>query len=1023
MTARSGIADRQGNLRTIVEAIFAAKRNGFDRESGFATEKALAALDSSDVRSCLTYLEYAQRLAPSDTAISFALGEMRIVAGDPRAVEPLELVAERTGWRDAIVHLAIARRHFGDSDGAAAELHRTLAVNAPGTDGAFRTIATGLADETGAPGWCGVDNSGYLTLGGGVVRAAWRDLAFALDGEAIAKLAKPRARGRVLRLALPEGWNRARHVTVTWRDRPLIGSPVQIQQVTRVEGFVAVTSQGLVGWCWLPGEREFAPPVLVRSSAEPERSLRLVAEALYDGAGEFPDFAAPRGFTAHLDDLVDLPGPLEVRGPFGRVLYGSPVDPAARIGSAERAAAAVATLYPAIGEAEEVVVPPMAVALREPSIPVEAVGRRRNHPKPALPRPVDIVVPVYRGLGVTMACIESVVAARSLPDERIVVVVDASPDTELIAQLKTLAAQGIIKLSLQDRNRGFPATANIGMRMSEGRDVILLNSDTLTPPGWAARLQAAAYAADDIGTATPLSNDATIFSYPANDVANPLPDLDEVRALATMAAEANGDAIIDVPTGHGFCMYVRQECLGDAGLLREDVFGQGYGEENDFCMRARVLGWRHVAVPGLFVGHVGSQSFAATKTHLIRRNLEILNRLHVGYDRLIQDWLVEDPLAGYRRNLDGIRLRTEIGNRRSVVLVTHDRQGGVYRHVRERMVRHENAGDCAIMLRPDRDRAGSRLCRIETLDAGACPNLVFRLPDESGLLVEFLRAIQAHYVEFHHFIGHHESVFELVGSVGQPYDVFIHDYSWFCPRVTLTGGDNRYCGEPASDVCATCVADHGSNIDEAIEPEALRARSAAFLRGARSVVAPSYDTARRIGRQLDIPTLVGLWETESPLRIEPIVPTTGGRRKLCVVGAIGHEKGYDTLLELARHVSRYTLPLEIAIVGYTCDDARLFATGCVTITGRYEESEAVGLIRAQNADFGFLPALWPETWSYTLSQMWEANLPVIAYDIGAPAERIQSRGGGFLIPLHLPVEKLVTFFLDGRLFGAASLVA
>ena len=57
------------------------------------------------------------------------------------------------------------------------------------------------------------------------------------------------------------------------------------------------------------------------------------------------------------------------------------------------------------------------------------------------------------------------------------------------------------------------------------------------------------------------------------------------------------------------------------GLLREDLFAQGYGEENDFCIRARHLGWRHVAVPGVFVAHAGAGSFGSAKAQLLARNL------------------------------------------------------------------------------------------------------------------------------------------------------------------------------------------------------------------------------------------------------------------------------------------------------------------------------------------------------------------------------------------------------------------
>jgi GT2 family glycosyltransferase len=81
--------------------------------------------------------------------------------------------------------------------------------------------------------------------------------------------------------------------------------------------------------------------------------------------------------------------------------------------------------------------------------------------------------------------------------------------------------------------------------------------------------------------------------------------------VAALAAQVNHE-VIEVPTGHGFCLYMRAQCLAETGPLREDLFAQGYGEENDFCMRARHLGWRHVAVPSVFVAHCEFRSIVIT---------------------------------------------------------------------------------------------------------------------------------------------------------------------------------------------------------------------------------------------------------------------------------------------------------------------------------------------------------------------------------------------------------------------------
>ena len=249
--------------------------------------------------------------------------------------------------------------------------------------------------------------------------------------------------------------------------------------------------------------------------------------------------------------------------------------------------------------------------------------------------PVDLVIPVHGGAGHTLACLDSVLA--SLPrTSRVIVVDDASPEPELVDGADALARQRRIVLIRNRQNLGFAASANAGIRAAAGRDVVLLNSDTLVAPGWLEELRAVAYGAPDIGTVTPLSNDATILSYPDPSGGNDLPDLAATARLDALARRVNGGSAIDIPVGVGFCMYIRRACLDAVGLLRADLFAQGYGEENDFCLRARHLGWRHVAAPGVFVAHVGGHSFGTAARHLRARNAALLERLHPGYADLIR---------------------------------------------------------------------------------------------------------------------------------------------------------------------------------------------------------------------------------------------------------------------------------------------------------------------------------------------------------------------------------------------------
>ncbi|HEX5631826.1 MAG TPA: glycosyltransferase, partial [Gemmatimonadales bacterium] len=122
---------------------------------------------------------------------------------------------------------------------------------------------------------------------------------------------------------------------------------------------------------------------------------------------------------------------------------------------------------------------------------------------------VDVVIPVYRGMAETRACIESVLAARGRTPFDVVVIDDCSPEPQMAPWLAALAVAGRITLVTHAENRGFVASANAGMAMHPDRDVVLLNSDTEVAPGWLDRLAASARRDRSIGTATPFSNNAT----------------------------------------------------------------------------------------------------------------------------------------------------------------------------------------------------------------------------------------------------------------------------------------------------------------------------------------------------------------------------------------------------------------------------------------------------------------------------------------------------------------------------------
>ena len=276
-----------------------------------------------------------------------------------------------------------------------------------------------------------------------------------------------------------------------------------------------------------------------------------------------------------------------------------------------------------------------------------------------LAAPIDVIVPVYGGLAATRRCLESVLTNPQRAAHEVVVVDDRGPEPGIARYLDPLAAAGRLTLLRNERNLGFVQSVNRGMALHPDRDVVLLNSDTEVANDWLDRLSAAARSAPDIATATPFSNNATICSYPFEGWNGDVPGALGLAGLDAVFAATLAGRTLDIPTAVGFCMYIRRDCLARIGLFDAERYGRGYGEENDFCMRALKAGWRHVLAADAFVFHEGSVSFGPEKLKLIERATQVLVEAHPDYPQRVHDFIARDPARPLRDAIDAARVRRD----------------------------------------------------------------------------------------------------------------------------------------------------------------------------------------------------------------------------------------------------------------------------------------------------------------------------------------------------------------------------
>jgi len=234
-------------------------------------------------------------------------------------------------------------------------------------------------------------------------------------------------------------------------------------------------------------------------------------------------------------------------------------------------------------------------------------------------RRFNIIIPVYKGVAITRACIESVLATRDANRDAVILINDCSPEADMAHMLANFIGDPGVSLLDNRSNLGFVGSVNRALAFCRTGHAVLLNSDTRVFAGAWNEMERLLVTDPNIGTITALSNNATIFSYPHENLVSEVPLSDiSWEELAAAALEVNTGRVIDVPTGHGFCMLIRREVLDRVGHL-DPRFGRGYGEENDFCMRVADHGWRNVAACAVLIEHHEGVSFQEEKKTLLER--------------------------------------------------------------------------------------------------------------------------------------------------------------------------------------------------------------------------------------------------------------------------------------------------------------------------------------------------------------------------------------------------------------------
>ncbi len=226
---------------------------------------------------------------------------------------------------------------------------------------------------------------------------------------------------------------------------------------------------------------------------------------------------------------------------------------------------------------------------------------------------VDVIVCVHNAYDDVVRCLDSITHFTSKPYT--LILVDDGSDEPTASYLKRFSEEQKCRLVRNEKARGYTFAANQGMRESQADYVVLLNSDTIVTDGWIDRMVACAESGKDIGIVGPLSNTASWQSIPdvlidGDWADNPLPPDVTVNDMGTLVARYSARAYPRIAFLNGFCLMIKRAVIEDIGIFDEEKFGRGYGEENDYCLRARKAGWELVLADDVYIFHAQSKSYS-----------------------------------------------------------------------------------------------------------------------------------------------------------------------------------------------------------------------------------------------------------------------------------------------------------------------------------------------------------------------------------------------------------------------------
>jgi GT2 family glycosyltransferase len=633
----------------------------------------------------------------------------------------------------------------------------------------------------------------------------------------------------------------------------------------------------------------------------------------------------------------------------------------------------------------------------------EVNGLKQQNPAPVNPNTkVDIVLPVYNGIQYLKKLIPQIYERSDLPFT-LYIIDDASPDEQTVAFLQE--AQNIYKdivITRNTHNLGFTQTVNKLFSKCSADVIVLLNSDIEIPFGWLSKLIRPLLHDKTIATVTPISNAATICSFPEMKDNFVLPDeeLNRInRELGKMDLFYE-----EIPTGVGFCMAISKKALDTIGHLDEKNFPRGYGEEVDLCFRAAKKGFKNILNANLYITHKHGGSFQAEeKIKLQTAHQKKIEKLHPNFTSSLNHYFANNRFIYIKLALI-LKLAKEEG-KEILVFFDHDLGGGTNLYSKNYQQKHsDKVFIYGQYINPnaneDKKIAFSINYKSNLLKFGVNDiDILFSFLDYYGLLPGEI--IINNIVSYNKPLTFINKVVAYKQAKNIKLSVFCHDYYYLCPNFLLFTENNQFCRLPSDQkVCASCL----ENLNKIIDPQLITEEFTTLLewratwgkvlsQNTDQIVAFS-DTTKSL--------LIKQWP-QLQLKIEVIPHELVGFKKfdekvynIAILGNIHSiAKGAQFVRDLANHIDKNKLK-NFTLINFGGINPH-YDHHVIIKKGPYQLQNLHYALVTAKIDVILIPSVCAETFSFTTREAIESGIPTACFNFGGQYDQVKKYSKGIVV--------------------------